>query len=405
MRLRRQELARTLGGHLWFRRTLVGSQLAFSLLLLTGALLFARSLRNLQQIDVGFDTHHVVTFKVDPSASRMSQEQITIYSDRILTAMSALPHAVSSGLATMGVLEGDQWGRGCTVEGQQLGGRSNELRLNAVDARFLQTLRVPLRAGRFFTQHDLHQNVAVVNETFVRYFLNGANPVGRHFQFGTEHGTPRFDWTIIGLAADTKPDDLVSQPRPFAYTPYLTQKDLHTLVLFIRSNGSDGQLMDEVKAGIKQTNASVPMYDLRTLDRVLGQNMSTQNALAALSIVFAALAIILALVGVYGVVSYTVVRRTREFGIRMAVGAKRRDVIGLVLRDTAVTVTVSVLVALPCLLLGGKWVQSLLYGVKPGDPVLCLAAIMIIVASAITAAAFPARQAAGVGLQSALRAE
>jgi ABC-type antimicrobial peptide transport system permease subunit len=144
---------------------------------------------------------------------------------------------------------------------------------------------------------------------------------------------------------------------------------------------------------------------LRTLDRVVDQNLSVQNALAALSVVFAALAITLALIGLYGVVSYSVVRRTREFGIRMAVGAKRRDVIGLVLRDTAVTVTVSVLVALPCVLLGGRWVESLLYGVKPGDPVLCLAAVLIIVASALSAAAFPAQQAAAVDPQSALRAE
>jgi len=393
------------GGHLWFRRTLVGSQLAFSLLLLTGALLFVRSLRNLQQVNVGFDTDHVVTFKVDPSASRMSQEQVAIYSERVLTAVSALPHAVSAGLGTMGILEGDQWGMGCTVEGQQLGARSDELRLNAVDARFLQTLRVPMRAGRSFTEHDMRQNVAVVNETFARYFLNGANPVGRHFQFGSEHGTPHFDWTIIGLAADTKPDDLLTPPRPFAYIPYLTQKDLHTLVFLIRSDGNDGLLMEEVKAAIKKANASVPIYDLRTLDRVVDQNLSSQNALATLSVVFAALAITLALIGLYGVVSYSVVRRTREFGIRMAVGAKRRDVIGLVLRDTAVTVTVSVLVALPFVLLGGRWVESLLYGVKPGDPSLCVVAVLIIVASAISAAAFPARQAAAVEPQSALRAE
>ncbi len=393
-------------GRIWLRRALVGAQVAFSLLLLTGAMLFMESLRNLQHLDPGFRTQHLITFKVDPTESGYSQARVIAFADDVRGRFRNLHTVSDAALASTALLEGHSWGGDITVEGSPLRGSSqtNVLK-NQVSPDFFRTLDISLLAGRAFTDHDLNRQVAIVNRTFAKHFLAGADPVGRHFQFGTETGTPKFDWTIVGMAADSRHESVRAPVRPFVYMPYGVDEKLHSLTWYLRTTGNDKQALEEVRSTMHQADAALPLYDVGTVDEVIGKSLFAERGLATMATLFAGLAIVLATIGLYGVVAYSVARRQREFGIRIAVGATPGSILRLVLRETATIGGISVACTLPFVFASGGLIRSSLYAVRPDDPAINASAVLLLLGVAIAAGLIPARHAARINAQTALRGE
>ena len=396
------------GGRTWVRRTLVGAQLGFSLLLLTAAMLFSASLRNTRNINVGFQPDQVFTFKVDAEQAGYNAVRDVTYGEEVLRKLTHLPGVASAGIATVPVLEGDDRGSNITVPG--FTGRSrddNQTLKNGISEGFFETLRVPLRAGRFFTAADTlaDSRAVMVNQAFVKKFLRGNNVVGRQFRFGGGRDNHKPMLTIIGVVANHQHEALRGQVEPFVYYPYATDNDLRALTFYVRGKKSDPHLADAIRSTAQRVDPALAIYDFTSLPELISNNLFAENGLALLSTVFASLAVVLAIVGLYGVVSYSVSRRTREFGIRLAIGARALDVLGIVVRETAVLGAVSLACALPLVFALGHLVRSSLYGVTPNDPWICGGAALLLFVVAVAAGAIPAIAAARIDPHVALRAE
>ncbi len=390
---------------LWLRRTLVGAQIGLSMLLLTGAMLFTKSLRNIQHINPGFETDRLITFKVDPSGAGYSQARMQVFAEEALSRLASVPGVSGVTSASNALLEDDEWGSDVTVEGSPAKGlKDAHVLKNQVSPSFFQVLRLPLRAGRTLDDHDLHRQVAVVNATFAKHFLNGGDPVGHHFQFGSTD-KPTYTWTIVGMVADSQSEQLRSQVRPFVYLPYFTGGEISGLTFYVRASGAEKPVMEQVRATLRNIDSALPIYDLKTVDELINNQLFAERGLAVLSILFAVLAVTLAIVGLYGVIAYSVTRRQREFGIRMAIGATPRDVLTMVLGETAWIGGLSLLCALPFVFLGGRAIQSALYGVQSADPAVWSVAALLLFAVALLSGVIPATRGARIDPHVALRSE
>lgn len=394
-------------GRLWLRRVLVAGQIAFSLMLLSAAMLFARSLHNLQNLNPGFRTDHLVTFKVDPGQAGYSQERIKTFEEEIRKRIAALGNVEGAAAAKLPVLEGNDAGGNITVDGYHPTARDDEeSRWNSVSPAYFETMRTPLLAGRTITEADMlpSSKVAVVNKTFVGHFLQNRNPIGARFALRGGDRIP-LDWTIVGVVADSEHSALRSQIQPFIYMPYLLDKDLGELTFYVRTRGSSETVIPELRKLVKRYDASLPIYDMKNMDDLIKESLFTERGLGMLSTLFAVLATVLAAVGLYGVMSYSVTRRVREFGVRMAVGATPRRIRQMVLRETALIGLAGVICALPFVFAAGRFIRSSLYGVQANDPVILGGAAVLLLLVAEVAGAIPARYAAKVDPHTALRAE
>ena len=395
------------GSRIWLRRFLVAGQIGFSLLLLTAAMLFTTSLWNSRHVNTGLNTDHVLTFKVDPVDGGYSQPRIHSFGEALRRKLDALPGVRSAGLASIPVFEGDDWGRNVTVPGYTKQRRNEDVLMNAVSPKFFETLGIPLRLGRAFVDSDMTpaSTVVMVNMAFVkRYFPNG-NPVGAHMKFGGGKNNKNPLLTIVGVVADSQHFGLRSKIQPFVYIPYVTTPDLGSLTFYVRTSGDEKSVMETIRAAVRKTDHALPVYDLKTMDQLIAENLFAERGMAILSAVFAGLAVVLAVVGLYGVVAYSVSRRRREFGIRMAVGADRTRVLGIVMKETALLGLVSVACALPIVLATGRLVRSALYGVQPNDPYICSGAALLLFIAALLAGLIPAASAARTDPHTALRAD
>ncbi|HEX4773009.1 MAG TPA: ABC transporter permease [Bryobacteraceae bacterium] len=395
------------GGRVWLRRFLVAGQIGFSLLLLTAAMLFTASLWNSSHVNTGLKTAQVVTFKVDPVDAGYSQARIHAFGEELRQKLAALPGVQSVGLANMAVLEGNDWGRNITVPGYTPRSRDEGVLMNAVSPQFFETLGIPIRQGRTFVDSDMAtaSTVVVVNTAFVKRYFRNNNPVGAHLQFGGGSGNKNPMLTIAGVVADSEHSGLRAKIQPFVYMPYVTMPDLGALTFYIRTRGDENGVMDTIRTAVRKADHALPIYDLKTMDQLIAENLFAERGMAILSVVFAGLAVLLAIVGLYGVVAYSVSRRRREFGIRMAVGADRTRVLGIVMKETALLGLASVACALPIVLATGRLVRSALYGVQPNDPYICSGAALLLFIAAMLAGLIPAASAARTDPHVALRAE
>ncbi|MBV9679906.1 MAG: FtsX-like permease family protein, partial [Acidobacteriaceae bacterium] len=392
---------------LWLRRGLVAGQIAFSLVLLSTAMLFARSLYNLQNLSPGFRADHLITFKVDPGQAGYSQERIKAFGEEIRKRITEFGDVEGAAAAKLPVLENNDAGGNITVEGYHAPTHDDEeTRWNWVSPAYFQTLQVPLLTGRTIAESDSlpTSKMAVVNATFAKHFFSGRNPIGSHFGFGGGNKVA-LDWTIVGVVADSEHSTLRSKIVPFIYRPYLVDKEVGELTFYVRTRGSSEAVMPEIRTLVKHYDAGLPIYDMKTMDELIKESLFTERGLGMLSSLFAVLATILAAVGLYGVMSYSVTRRYREFGVRMAVGATPRGIASMVLRETALVCLVGVICALPFVFGAGWLVRSSLYGVGTGDPIILGGAVLLLVLVAETAGLIPARYAARVDPHAVLRAE
>ncbi|MBV9767023.1 MAG: ABC transporter permease [Acidobacteriaceae bacterium] len=393
------------GEAVWIRRLLIIGQLALSLVLVTAGILFTSSLRNLKNLNLGFRTDHLVTFEVDPSAGGYSQARIKSFGENVRKALLALPGVQTASLATVPLLEDDDWGSNITVEGYRPRSRNEEVLKNLVGPEFFKVLQIPLLAGRPVLESDAvgTSKVAVVNEAFRKHYLADRNPIGVHFAFGG--GNVKMDWTIVGVVADSEHVGLRAQIQPFVYMPYFTDDNLHSLTFYIRTRAAEKPLMSEVRNLLRRSDSSLPLNHLKTMSGIVDENLFVERGLGLLSVSFAFLATLLAVVGLYGVMSYSVSRRYREIGIRMAIGATPQRVLTMVMAETIIVGLAGIACAIPVMLGLRGFVRSVLYGIKPDDPRVWVGAAILLLLVAVSSGAIPAANASRIDPHEALRAE
>jgi predicted permease len=414
--------ASVLGGQrAGLRKALVTSQVALSLVLLIGAGLFGRSLYGLLSVSPGYDVARMVQFSVDLERNGYQLLRTKQFAKDLLQGLRETAGVQSAAFATFGLLEGGGWGMGITVEGYQPkpGDRRGSW-LNAVSPGFFKTLELPLVAGREFTARDekTERNLtfentgtwrwpfraAVVNETFVKRYLGGRNPLGVRIGLGDDPGTPT-PIEIVGVAADSKYAEIREEPAPQMFLPALEHDAIGELTAYVRTTGDPDQLIAAVRRVVQTLDPTLPAFNVRTVEEHLARSLTNEHLFASLSTAFGALATLLAAVGLYGVMSYAVTRRTREIGIRIALGARTSQVAGPVLREAAVLVVIGLGVGLGAAWWLARYVESQLYGVAPHDLWTVIVCVVALTTVAGLAAWVPARRATRIDPLAALRSE
>ena len=395
------------GAHFGLRKGLVVAQVALSLLLLIGAGLFTRSLMNLRSLDPGFQADRLVAFRVDPDLNGYSFAQRADALRRIQDELAAEPGVVSVSGADVTLLTDSNSSSSIRVEGyESKEGEDMNPNFNYVAPGFFSTLGIPLLAGRDIGPTDLLQapKVAVVNETFARYFFKAESPIGRRFGLGRrEKGG--FDVTIVGVARDGKSATLREETRRFVYVPYMQEESIGGLTFYVRSAVDPGAIGERLRAAVRRVDATLPVTDLKTMTTQIGESLFVERMVAALSAAFGLLATVLAAIGLYGVMSYAVTMRTREIGLRVALGADQRAVLFLVLREVALLAAIGVAIGLPGGYGLGRLVESQLFGLSARDPLTFAVATVGLLATAFLAGLIPAARAARVDPMTALRYE
>jgi predicted permease len=380
--------------------SLVIGQVALSVLVLAIASLLGRTLVNLKKIDPGFDPRQVLLFGINPTLAGYPKPQIRdLYRD-LQDRLAALPGVSSVSYSSDALLNGGLWTGQVHVAGQSAKSEAMTQML-AVGPRFFATMRIPLLAGRAFVQSDLGsaQPVAIVNQAFARQFLAGRNPVGS--RIGRKAGDKDIENEIIGVVADTKYDQLNKAIGPTAYLPVEGGKAYFE----VRAASSPAGLIRAVRQVVSDRDNNLPLLDVRTQSEMVDRLLFNQRLVASLSGLFAVLAILLVCVGLYGLLSYEVSRRTREIGIRSALGAERRDLLLLVVGQGITVALVGLAIGVVAALGVTRSMQSMLYGVRPTDPFTYVATALLVVMVALLACYLPARRAAGVDPMVALRYE
>ncbi len=388
----------------YFRKAAVGVQIALSVLLLGGAGLFVRTLDRLRDQPVGFDTTHLATFNLDPSISGYGQDRTPQIVRTALGTLQQLPGVDQAAATTDPELSGDSETSDFAVQGHKpVEGENMNAETPWVTPGFFATMRQPLLAGREFTDADARTapSVAIVNLVFAKRFYGSAqNALGRMIGDGDKPDT-----TIVGVVGDEKHQNLRDEPGPEVYRPYFQLPNFTGVQVYVRAKHSPELLEPAIRQAIHNLDPTLVVDHLRTMEAQIDINASNERALAILAAAFAVLAAILAAVGLYGVLAYSTQSRTREIGVRLALGAPRRTLVGLVVREMAWIAGVAALAALPATVALARLFRSQLYGVSTWDPVtlawaLLLTAIMVVLASAL-----PAQRATAVDPMEALRAE
>ena len=344
----KDEAAGVIGGtgHARFRQALVVAQVGLSVLLLAGATLFARSLYNLRSVNPGFDTEHLLAFAVDPSLSGYSHERtVRVFRD-LQHRIAAVPDVLAASPSVIPLLTDNEWRSSVTVEGfQAKEGADMNPDINSVGPQYFATMRQPLVAGREFTDRDVEgaPKVAIVNEAMARYFFGRDNPLGRHVGF-RRNGA---DLEIVGVVNDFKNANLREEPKRFLFLPFAQTDELNEMTFYVRARGDAAAATAAVRAAVQQVDSHLPVYGMKTMATQVDESLFIERMVAGLSVAFGALATLLAAIGLYGVMSYSVARRTREIGIRMALGAERTAVLWLVLREVALLVALGVAIGVP----------------------------------------------------------
>jgi predicted permease len=388
------------------RQCLVVAQISISLLLLIGAGLFTRSLVNLVSSDLGFRKDHLVTFSIDPGLSGYASEQrISLFRD-LQERLSGIPGVKSVAQGQLIPLGGWGWGTRVKVPGSH---SASDDRVgcgeNSVGPGYFATLGIPLLVGRDFGALDTAHSprVAILSETLARTLFADANPIGRHVVIGADDA----DTEVTGVVKDSQYYDVGEKPPQFVYVPFEQAGDEYTQqsAFFLRVQGSENRVLTAVRGVVKQLDRNLPIDRLTTMETLVQETIYTQRLIATLAIAFGILASILAAVGVYGIISYAVARRTREFGIRLVLGAIPKSLLWSVIREVGLLTAIGVGVGLPASYALARLAESQLYGIHAHDVWVLTGATVIIVAVALLAGLAPAMRAMRIEPIRALRHE
>jgi predicted permease len=390
-----------------FRRSLVTAQVAVSLLLLVCAGLFVRAFVGLSRIELGMQTAHLITFSIEPKLNRYSDAQARALYEELISRLGALPGVVLTSAARVPAIAGSVSSGSVTVEGfTPPDSDASESSFNVVGPDYFRTMGIPLVVGRELTREDDTggPKVAVVNEAFVRHFLAGRDPLGRRFGWGLGRGV-ELDIEIVGVVRDAKYSSLRESPSPVYYVAYRQAAQQSGLHFYVRTSGDPEALAPLVRRVVATLAPNVPVRELKTMRQQIEENVGAERLLSILTGSFAGVATLLAAIGLYGVLAYDVARRTREIGIRMALGARVAQVRGLVFRQVALTLAIGTSAGLVAAVAAGRLLQAALFGTAPWDPVVYGCALAVTVLMALAAAHVPARRASAVDPMIALRDE
>jgi len=394
------------GVRVGFRKMLVTAQVALSLLLLIGAGLFLRSLGNLRMLDPGFRTSNLIEFVANPRNLGYDLAHTRIFFQRMEERLRGLGGVEAAGIANMPVLAGNEWDNSITVEGyQKKTGEDLDPHFNAVSPGYFDTMGMHILAGRNFTAKDDFGAplVAVINARLAKRLFGDKVAVGRHFGRGSDPGT-HTNIEIVGVVNDTRYESLREEIPEEVFMCY-AQNPNNSAWTYVRTRRDPSSAFRAVRAAVREMEPNLPLLGMKTLDAQLDESLVTERMIATLSSVFGALATLLALIGLYGVMAYMVERRGREIGIRMALGAHRGRVIWLVMREVLVVVGAGVAVGAPAALGLSRLVESQLYGIQPGDPASMALATLLLAGVTLLAGFIPARRAAACDPVRALRAD
>ena len=390
-----------------FRKFAVGLQIALSVVLLGGAGLFVRTLDNLRQQQVGFETSHLVTFSFDPTQSGYDYARTSQSIATALLTIRQLPGVTNAAATDDPELSGDSSHSDFSVQGYKPSeDESMVFEQPRISAGYFATIRQPLLAGREFTDADAKDapKVAVVNLTFAKRFYGSAqNALGRMLSESDGNVPP--DITIVGVVGVVKHTDLRNDMGAAVYMPYAQMLHPVGVQIYARTVQAPGTVEAEIRQAIHAQDSTLVVDSMRSMDEQIDRSDSDERTLATLAIAFSLLALILAAVGLYGVLAYSTESRTREIGVRLALGSSRRGVITLVVREMAIIAAVAIVVALPTIVALARLFRSQLYGVTTADPQTLAAAVILPAFVVALAAAIPARRAASTDPAQALRTE
>jgi predicted permease len=389
---------------LWFDKTLVIGQVAISAALLMGAGLFVHTLFILDRIPLGFESNHILLFRLNLPRARYSDAQMTAFSQRMEEGLASLPGVRSVTFSNIGIIGDGHSGETFHVVGRPPENDPARVQTNAVGVDFFQTLGIPILQGRGFDRHDTTTSprVAVVNRTLAEKFFWGENPVGK--AFATDPGDIDGPIEIVGIAADTRYADLRSETPPTFYVPF-SQKVIGPgrMMVEIRALADPSTVLPEARRVIESLDRDLPMIDVRTMKDQVQSTLADERALAALAGGFSLLALVLASIGIYGIMGYSVTRRTAEIGLRIALGARANQVLSRVLREAFWVTGAGIVLGLFAALWLTRFIRVMLYGLAGTDALAVGGTAVLLIAVSLLAALSPARRASKIDPIRALR--
>ena len=388
-----------------FRTTLATAQIALSMALLISAGLFTKSLLNVTRVNLGLDRDKLVVFSIAPGLSGYPPERTRALFERVEDELSALPGVTGVTSSMVRLISGNNYGSSFSVQGFAAGPDTDvQSMFDHAGPDYFRTLGIPLLRGREFSRADVlgAPRVAVVNEAFAKKFNLGMDAVGKRIAKGRGQ---ELDTEIIGVARNSTYSSVKGEIQPIVVFPYRQDENLAFSTFYVRTRSDDGQLLATIPGVIRRVDPSLPVARLRTMDADVQENVWLDRFVTSMSAALAALATLLAAIGLYGVLAYTVTQRTREFGLRMALGADAANVRRLVLRQVGVMSCVGAVIGLLSALALGRAAESLLFQMSGRDPMVFAAAAMVLIGVALFAGLIPAQRAARVDPMTALRYE
>jgi len=389
-------------------KSLLILQVAISLALLIGAGLFLRTLNNLRHVDVGFDPQNLVLFRVNPQLNRYDETRIFTLHRELFDRISAVPGVRAVAMSQPALLSGSVTTTSIYVRGRVYPpGRpqddSNSINHVVITPNFFDVMGIPIVLGRAFTERDNQgaPKVVVINEAAARKYFPSENPIGQHFGSSPETSG---DLEIVGVLRDAKYESVRDAAPPTMYLPFL-QNPRRFGVFEVRTLGASASVVSGIRDAVRQVDSTLPMMDVSTQIEQVEKRFAQEKVFAQAYTLFGALALLVASVGLFGLMSYNVSRRTNELGIRMALGAQREDVLRLVMRESMVLVAIGIVTGFAIAVAGSQFITTLLFGLAPTDPRTILVAVTVMVLVSAVAGYLPARRASKVDPMVALRYE
>jgi predicted permease len=392
--------------HTRLRKVLVVAQVSLTLLLITGAWGFVTSLYNLKHVDLGLRHDHVLQFAVAPHLNGYDPARSLVFFRMLEDRLAALPGVMSLGGAEVSLLGNNDRGSGVIIEGRPTDPTQDHVLWNAVGPAHFSNLGIPLLSGREFTRADVADAplVIIINETMAKTFFPDGHPLGRHMKFGG----PGPMMQVVGVVRDSHHSDVREEPRPFAYIPYMQDSGnshFGELTYYVRTSMDPAQLASSIHAAVSELDPNLPIFDVRTFDEQIDQQLASDKLIAALAATFGVLAGLLAAMGIYGLLAFTVTQRTREIGVRMALGAEPHRVGTMLFAEVARLTGIGLLLGIPLAYGLSKLISSLLFDVHSFGFASIGAALVALATVAAIAAYAPSRRAMRIDPMEALRYE
>ncbi|HLY63780.1 MAG TPA: ABC transporter permease [Terriglobia bacterium] len=387
-------------------KALVVAQIAISLLLLVGAGLFVRTLGKLEAANIGFNREHLLLFSIQPGLNGYEGARLGSLYKELQRRIGAVPGVKSASLSQHTLIGAGSSSSNIWIPGYAAPGTRLDVRRNLVGPHFFETLGIPLLLGRAIEERDdeTSPKIAVINQKAVRDFFHGDNPVGKQIDLGSMKQPRRME--VVGVVGDAKDNELRNDPPPTVFLPYLQNLRSSTFMSFeVRTSGDPKSIVAAIRNEVHATDKDLPMLKVVTETEQIEKTVFLERLFARLTSLFGLLGLSLACVGLYGIMAYAVARRTKEIGIRLALGAQRNSILAMVMRETALLIFLGVAIGIAGALATTRMISSFLFGLEPTDPLTILAATFLMSVVVALAGYLPARRATKVDPMVALRYE